>query len=1177
MHKGLIKFPSIILALIFVATFSLTVHAQFRAAVQGTVADESGGVVPGATVTLLNNETGRTQTTTTSDDGFYRFSSLAPGLYTLTVEQTNFKKQVIENLDVAAENVQGVDVLLTTGGITETVTVTDESSAALETENANIQKSITTEEIRNLPQVGRDPYELAKLAPGILAPGARGGNGNSVGLPNTAGPGGSNASVLQSENQVPISASGQRLSQNNFQVDGVSVTSLQFGGAANITPNQESVKEIQIVSTSYSAEDGRNSGAQIKVVSQNGTNDFRGSAFFKYNDPSLNSFNRFNGVPDASGTIPQNKLIPFQRVENRFRQYGGSFGGPLPFLNFGEGGPVVNAGKDRSFFFFSYEGVRNNTSNTSLAYVETQQYRQQVIAARPGGLTARILASPGAAPRIGGTLVRTCLDFFGNAGDAANFCRQVPGGLDLGSLTGSLGTITGPTGGGFDGVPDVVFAQIINPQQNGGNQYNFRTDFNVSQKDQLAFIGYFTPRNDTLLSDSSARSRPDADLQNKPLTYSLTGTYIRSFSSTILNELRANLVQFKQNQIEDSNTNFGIPRIEIEGVGFNNIGRLIFGAPRTDTTPAIFDQKTFEISDKLTQVVGNHALKYGVEFRREISNNDLSGGSRPLFTFPGLFNFANDAAVFEIIDVDPRTGRQADARRNFRNDFYGLFVQDDWKFRPNLTLSLGLRYEYFVPIKEGDNRLSGLVLGTGDRTLLDAKLQIVDSLTDPDRNNFGPRFGFAYSPNLFKFLENKAVIRGGFAMYYNRTPNVLLTNTRLNPPFFARRFLCCFSGGGVQYNLGATNSPFSYPANTSLIQGIDPVSGSILGGNSEVYGTERKLPNASVYKYSLDFQYELPYKIITSVGYEGSQSRNLIRIVNLNNFFQRRLSTGPTNGGFAPVFYLRPDVNANYNGMNVRVERRFAQGFQVSVNYRFAKSIDQLSYEGPCSCNNQTYPLDQRQERGPSDYDVRHNLVLAGVYELPFFRDNKQSLLYKLLGGFEINGIVTKHTGYPWTPVIGPSLRTPSGEFFGPIRPTSYNGRQPSDNSNDNFLRPGGIFPGGGRQYFGDTIRTVRVGNDDFPNFELNPPAIGRNSFRGPKYFNVDMSIAKRFGLPGFGVFDENANLELRANFFNIFNSLNFAPFGFGDGNTFVNNTNFGEPINALSGRVVEFQARFRF
>lgn len=1164
MHSRFAKFFGLICAAALIAAFNSVALAQFRAAIQGTVADQSGAIVAGATVTLTNKETGRAQNITTNEDGFYRFSGLAPGNYQLTVEQTNFKKQVIENLEVAAENVQGVDITLSPGGITETVTVTGENSAALETENANVQKSITTEEIRNLPQTGRDPYELARLAPGILSPGARGGSGNSVGLPNTTGPGGSNSSIVQSENQVPISASGQRLSQNNFQIDGVSVTSLQFGGAANITPNQESVKEVQIASTSFSAEDGRNSGAQIKVVSQNGTNEFRGAAFYKYNDPELNAFN----------TFPGNR----QRVENRFRQFGGAIGGPLPFLRFGDGVPAFSSGRDRSFFFFSYEGVRNNTSNTYQAFVETEQYRQQVIAARPGGLTARVLSIPGIAPRIVSVVPVPCRRFFPSFvsdADVNNRCRVTAGGLDLGSLTGTLGQVVGDQGGGFDGIPDVLFANLANLQRTGGNQFNFRTDFNVTDRDQIAFIGYITKRSDSLLSDPGARSRPSADLRNKPLTYSLTGTYIRNISSSVLNEFRLNFVQFKQNQIEDSSdTNFGIPRIEVEGLGFNE-NRIRFGAPRGDTTPAIFNQKTFEVRNTLTQILGNHAIKYGGEFRREISDNDLSGNARPLFTFPNLFNFANDAAVFEEIDADPRTGGQADARRNFRNNIYGVFVQDDWKVRPNLTLNLGLRYEYYAPIKEGNDRLSALILGTtAGRELLDARLQIVDSLTEPDRNNFAPRIGFAYSPKIGSFLSERAVIRGGFGIFYNRIPNVLLTNTRLNPPFFARRGICCFAGSGVQYVLGSSNSPFSYPRNTALAQGIDPVSGSVLGGNAEVWGSDRNLKNAEVYKYSLGLQYQLPYQIVATVEYEGSQSRNLGRLINLNFFYQPRFSNSSITGGFAPVFYVRSDVNASYDGMNVRAERRFAQGFQISANYRFSKSLDQLSYEGPGFVTNQTYPLDQRQEKGPSDFDVRHNFVVAGIYELPFFRNDKSGLLYKLFGGIEINGILTRHTGFPFTVFQGAGLRTPSGEFFGPIRPTGYNGRRPISNTNANFLSPGGIFPGGGNQYFTGVIRTDSQGR---PNFELNPPGVGRNAFRGPKYFNVDMSFAKRFGLGGLAGLNEGANLELRVNAFNIFNSLNLAPFNFAEGNLFFTSSNFGQATSGLAGRVVELQARFRF
>ncbi len=1181
MRKGFARFfGGIAAAAALVLILSLTATAQFRAAVQGVVADSSGGLSAGATVTLLNNETGRSQTTTTNGGGFYRFSSLAPGAYTLSAELQNFKKST-QDLTVAAENTQGVDIILAAGNISEVVNVTSEATA-LETENGNVQKAISTEEIRRLPQQGRDPYELLRLAPGVFGDAARGADGQAANLPNSTGPGGSNLSIFQSENQVPISAAGQRVTTNNFQIDGVSVNSLQYGGAAVVTPNQESVKEVLVSATSFSAEDGRNSGAQIKVVSQNGTNDFHGSAVFKYNDPGFNAFNRFFGIPGRSVSVPQ-------RVENRFKQYGGSFGGPLPLPHFGEGGPVFDSGKDRSFFFFSYEGLRNNTSNTYQAFVETAQYRQQVIAARPNGVTAQVFQSAGIAPRTIGFIPRTCAQVFGS--NAATRCRDVAGGLDLGSLAGARGTYLDDfsaqsIGAGFDGIPDIAYGSFENPQQQHGNQFNFRFDFNVNNNNQLAISSYITTRSD-LSADSSAESRPGADLRNKPLTYVVTGIYRSNLSATMLNEFRTNFTRFKQDQVQAAqDTNFGIPRVEVEGLPFD---RIRFGAQRSETTPAIFKQNTLDFGDTLTMVFGNHAVKVGGTYRREFDNNDLSGGARPVYSFVGLFNLANDAPIFEGINVDPRNGGIADSQRSFRSSDIAGFIQDDWKARPNLTLNLGLRYEYFSPLTETGNRITNLQLGTGARTLLDAKVVPVKSLNKGDKNNFAPRFGFAYSPAFFNFLRDKAVIRGGFGVNYNRIPSVIFSNSRGNPPAFARFGVCCgtrgdpFVGGQIQYYIGGGNSPTSFPRNTVLGGGINPANGLPNVGGAEIYGSAGDVPNAEVYKYSLELQYQMPFDIVASVGYEGNQSRHLIRLVNQNFLYD-------TNPNISAAFFATPDVNASYNGLNVRAERRFANNFQITANYRFSKSIDSLSNEGPGAVTNQTYPIDLSTEKGPSDYDVRHNFNLSGLYELPFFR-NQKTLAGKLLGGFEINGIVTRHTGFPWTPKVNGNIRTNGTTnnnvaFLSPIRPIAFYGNVHQDTSNAAFLSPNGYFDGGAALYFNGSLRRDPARFND-PSLLTNAPGIGRNTFRGPNYESIDISVAKKFGLSGIGFLGENSNLEIRVNAFNVFNNLNLRQFNFFDRGTIVAdaydpsnpvyNPNFGEPSGALAGRVVEFQARFRF
>ena len=452
---------------LFLLFAAISTSAQFTAGIQGTVTDPTGGLVPDVQITLTNTATGQAQTTTASNEGFYRITGLSPGSYTLIAEKAGFKKQIFENIAISAEGTQGFDIALATGEVAETVTITDTPTQALETENGNVSRALTTREIQQLPQVGRDPYELLRLTPGVFGDGARGSGGGAVNLPNTTGPGGSNNSIFQTENQVQISANGQRLSSNNFQIDGVSVNSFNWGGAALVTPNQESVKEVRVLSATYSAEDGRNSGAQVKVVSQDGTNNFHGSAFFKYNSPKLNAFNKYSG-PGA----------PTARVNDYIRQFGGSLGGPLYLPRFGEGGPSTIWGKNKSFFFLSYEGLRNTSTATGRAFVETPQYRQLVQQLRPGGVTAQIFSAAGHHSahhqRIRSKLARHSVT-------TPTRCRVVPGGLDIGSLTGALGQYVSLSQpdlvAGSTAFPTSRKSSLRLPGSNRGNQYNVRLDF----------------------------------------------------------------------------------------------------------------------------------------------------------------------------------------------------------------------------------------------------------------------------------------------------------------------------------------------------------------------------------------------------------------------------------------------------------------------------------------------------------------------------------------------------------------------------------------------------------------------------------------------------------------------------------------------------------------------------
>ena len=1156
-NKIYVKSLGAVFSLLLMITFGTIAHAQFRAAVQGVVADTAGGTVAGATVTLLNNETGNSQTTTTSGEGFYRFSQLAPGLYTITVEKANFKKQELTEVKVDAEQVQGVNVTLEAGGIAETVTVQAEN-VGLESEDANIRKTITTQDILSLPQIGRDPYELARLTPGVFGTGARSADGSGTLLPNTSGPGGSSNSIFATEDRQPISANGQRVSSNNYQIDGSSVNSQTWGGGAVITPSQESVKEVQITSSTYSAEDGRNSGAQIKVVSQNGTNQWHGSAFFKLNDPSLNAFNKFprNVIQDAGPT----------RVEQKYKSYGGSFGGRII--------------KDRLFFFFTYEGLTNKTNNINQKpiYVETDSYRASVIAARSGSLSARILADPGIAPRIASVLTPSCADL---NSDIRNGCRVVGNGLDVGSLTGASGqyvqffnTGNAPVGGGFDGIADLQKVLVFNPSNFRGNQYNTRIDFNATDKDRLTFSSYFVPNNNNA-SDGGSQGRPMSDIVSKRLSYALGFIYARTISSTMLNEARFNVTRWGYDETKTNpNLNFGLPRIEIESINPEPTpGRVKLGAPYGSNTPGQINERQFEVRDTFTDVIGNHAVKIGGEYRRDLNSNSEVGFARPLFTFKGLWNFANSTPIFEQIVANPN-GKPVNNNATFHTGDLGFFVQDDWKARSNLTLNMGLRWEYFSPITADKGVIGNLILGpTGGLT--GAKISTQKNISNNNFKNFAPQLGFAYSPNWLG--ENKLVVRGGGGIGYDRLPNALLANARRNPPNGSIYTICCgtagvaggdgfgtpFVDGQIAYVASGDGTITGYPANPLIGGGLNPATGLPNNGNVEIYGTPRRLPDATVYRYSLEGEYQLPAKLVATLGYQGSQGRHFVRINPIN------ITTLGTNPGVGAVYFASPDVNSNYNAMIARLQGRLARQLSFDMNYRFAKSLDTASFESPCACTNQSYPLDQRQERGPSDFDVRHSYVASATWEIPFFNNHK-SLAGRLLGGFQISPIVTWNSGFPWTPRIRAGLQLPGTQGgFGDIRPTTYNGTQPGSNSNDNFLRPGGIFGAPGTTIFGVSTSS----GNPFTNL----PAIGRNTLRGPRYFDTDLAISKRFGLGGYGFLGDNANIDVRFNFFNVFNTLNLVPFNALTDSTRVENNNFGRATEALAGRTSEFQIRFSF
>lgn len=1162
---------------------SLTAWAQYGASLQGTVQDKSGANISGAQVTVTDQATGVVRTGTTNATGFYRFSELPPGTYSVGVDAAGFKSKVTSDVAVAAESARGLDVTVEVGDASEKVTVTGEAPA-LETENATVEGTLPSIAIENLPEIDRDPYELLRLAPGVFGDGARMGNGQSAGFPNgaggnggSAGPGGSNTAIFQVENQQPISANGQRVTSNDYLVDGVSVNSLQWGGAAVITPSIESVQEITVLSNDYDAADGRSSGAHIKTVTKGGTNAFHGGGVFLYHDPHFNAFNKFGGYDVGSG------FTPSVRDDDSYRQFAGTLGGPIV--------------KNKLFFFFNYEGLRASNTTFENNWVETSQLDALMLGDRPSTPVATILGQSGLAPRIQQILPTNCTLWIA----ASQPCAVVSGGIDIGSPYATYGTynpsFTGGNpaqfaGGGLDGSPDLQFAQVALPATTVGNQYNARVDYNAGKN--LFSANTFLTFYNTIAADGAAQGRPSADFGTKNFSPSGFLTWVRTISPTMLNEARFNFTRYAYNGITSNpQVNFAIPRIEIQGLPLPGGQRIRYGAPQGDTSPGILAQNTYAFRDVVSKMVGNIALKFGFEYSHEQDNDALIGGARPDQVFQGFWNFANGTPIFEGIEVNPLTGAAPTTRgQYYRSSIYGVFVQNDWRVRPNLTVNIGLRWEYYAPPTEANGHLANFEPTNDPVNGLQNGVA-----TNPGQQwkanyyNFGPRLGFAWSPAV---SNNKLVVRGGFGIAYDRFDDNVFDNTRNNPPYVANYGICCgteatgfgtpFVNGQISFNIGTSNSPLSYPANPALITPLNPANGlpTILPGQGapNIYANPTHMPTPYTYLYSLQVQNVLPADLVFTLGYQGSTGHHLTRIKNLAQFYPA------PNHDVGQVYTFTPDTNSGFNALNAQLEHHFRHGFTASVLYTWSKSIDQLSAEGPGFTTNQTYPIDDATERGPSDYDATHNFRAYAVWQLPIFRERKD-LLGKVIGGWQLNGIYQFHSGYPWTPVANNVCPVLGATNLCPIRPTAYNGGAGDNHDTSEFLPPtAGNFPlaaaagaaGTQNPYF--TLQTTGTA----PDF----PGIGRNTFRGPRYQDVDLTIAKEFGLPSMKFLGEGAKIQLRMTAYNAINKLNLAPFTFGSTSTVVSYFNgatgmpvanplFGTAINGLSGRVLELQGRLSF
>ena len=1051
-----------ILTVLFCGIFALvaatTVSAQTsRGTVTGIVTDPQGAVVAGAEIELKNTATNQIRTTTTNDSGLYRFDAVDLGIYDLTVKAKGFSTVKNTGLEVQANQTATVDQQLEIG---TTETVVDVSASGgevlLQTSEPVKGGNFNTREVQSLPMGTLNPYDLARLLPGVAT---ATGSGAAFG------------------NASQFSVNGQRPRGNNYLIDGTENNDISVTGPGTQINNEDAIQEVSVQTGLFSAEFGRAGGGVFNIITKSGTNDFHGTArwlILSQAFDALTNDDRLNNLTE-----------PAVYTENVF---GGTIGGPLPLPRFGIGGRSFYRGRDRTFFFFGLQWDRFRSTTTFGPFrVPTELGVQQLRALFPVGTNPRL---------------DLYLNSIGNARGATSLNNIALGTGPIGS-----GAVV-PRGSIQTGLIGVSAPQIANTRQ-----WVFRVDHKVNDNHQLAFR--YT--DDDTINPATAMNSPGftRDFTGVSRNFLMTHTWI--MSSTLTNEFRVSpygLIDFNFPISSDAPAlAFTQPNIAISGLATIGIATNI---------PQFRRAENFLVQDTMSKVHGQHTFRFGMEILKQTAKQ------RPPFNERGSFSFTNQAGGFTALAnfLDNFSGPTGNANINFGEPVYdpsllrqSYFFQDTWKTTPNLTLTLGLRYENFgqpannafnFPAFAGFNPAQFLVPNEVKR----------------DNNNFGPIVGFAYTPTFesgpFGWLlgNNKSVIRGGYQVSYDTFFNNMLSNIAADSPNNTSTTTTAPSSGRGSANF----FPNAIPST--------PRAPSALDSQTSVFNPNIRNPYTQ--RWSLGVQRELPATLFLDVSYVGSAGRKLFVTEDLNPI-------NPATGvRFFPALGIRryrtSGANSDYHSLQLRVDKRLSRGMQVTASYTWSKLIDQISEIFATDSSNSSLasvPAFQgglKLDRAVSDYHRQNRFVVSYVWEIP---GPRTGFFNQVLGGWRISGITSFQDGAPFTLING--LDRNGDGLAGSDRPDVGNPNAPH-NTRAQIVpvatcATGLRNPESGQCVTRNDVYAVLVGaNTGFP----GPATFGRNTERTNPVENFDMSFFKVFRIR------ENLKLEYRLDAFNIFNHPQF-------------------------------------
>jgi hypothetical protein len=1124
-HDGRMTAASRLLFAAFTLLFSVSALAQTTGGrILGTLTDQSGAAVAGATVVITDQNRGISRTITTDQDGAYTAPDLQPGTYKIHVESKGFKSVDRPNVQIEVATDVRADFALQPGQVTETVTITEEVPL-LNTTSATLGGTLSNKEINDLPLNGRNYENLLQLRPGVMRyPGGGFSTTSTNGLRAE-----DNAYFIEGLfNSEPFSGQGI--------INGAGIA----GDSATILPI-DAIQEFN-VQENPPAEYGWKPGAIMNVGLKSGTNSLHGTAFAFGRDGAMDARNYFNASPAP-------------KTPRTLEQYGGSFGGAIV--------------KDKAFFFGAYEGQMYNVGNSYSVTTPS-------MASLPDAANCILVTGD-----CGGSIPNAIADLVANGVPISAASQQISGCTVSGSSVTCNGT----------GFP-INNTQSINVVQGFPNDVQVqnalgKVDFNINQRNSLSGMYFFGNNSGTVEDFPELQSNWRSKIHTRAQV--VGGNWIWTPGTRWVNEARVGYNRLYQPTFP------GDLNIPASGYGLNTgvSGPDTGGLPRIGFAGAFvpglgaFKWPKFQGPDSRTQFIdhvsytaGKHSLKFGGELHRNAFNGGAFGNARGSITFLGgvaIGTGAGSTALEDFFAGDPFKGsvQVGDPTLHIHNWAYGLFLQDDWRATRNLTLNMGVRYEYNTVIKEQHNLLGNFDPNSATG-LIQAGQSGVSGPYNPDHTNFAPRLGFAWDVNG----KGTTVLRGGAGLVYE-TVNweaMLAFNNAFglgNVPTAATIDAAGDTAGGT-ITAGNLSIPpvmpqwdsgvpiFGANVSTSRLD-CDPVNAA----PCPIMSVARGLTTPYVWHWTLDMQHSITPNLSLELAYVGNHGSNLVGIRDIN---QAPVGTDynpacasdqacrPYNTKFpylSNIFQMGNVYRSNYDALQVTLNARNYHGLSMVAGYTYGHSLDAVgaNWDFGYGAGLPQDSYNVGREYANSDFDIRHRLTVSLTYAIP-----GRPGFAQMMEGWELNSIITLQSSQPWGPIdmqtdaagTGPLPVSPPANA--PIRWSFYG--KTSDFKSGPTAIP--FFPGTSNAACAAQALAVDGGTPGASTASLSsfgcyakgnsimiPPPLGqfgnmgRNTFSDSGFKNFDFSVAKNWHL------GEKVRAQFRAEFFNIFNHPNFAnPYG---------------------------------